>query len=138
MSAAHASADSAWLAPHLAAAGAVAGSVHRREGDGLRLTGAVHIPATVQAVVAHVPAGKGMAGLALSRRAPVISCNIQTDETGDVKPGARAVDAQAAAAVPVFDAAGAVRAVVGFAFAEDRALSEAELAALSAVAAGLP
>ncbi|MCA9543021.1 MAG: GAF domain-containing protein [Myxococcales bacterium] len=130
-------ADAAWLAPRLAAAGAVAGSVHRREGDGLRLTGAVNLPEAVQAVVDFVPAGKGMAGLALSRQVPVVSCNIQTDETGDVKPGARAVDAQAAAALPVFDEVGAVRAVVGFAFAEDRALSEAELAALSAVAAEL-
>ena len=60
-----------------------------------------------------------MAGLALERNRPVSVCNIQTDRSGDVRPGARAVNAQAAAALPIHDPAGDVRAVVGIAFMRD-------------------
>lgn len=127
-----------WLEDLLRAKGAVAGTVHRVRGGELVLVAAVNIPPPVRAVVARVPPGKGMAGLALTRREPVVTCNLATDETGDVRPGARAVDARAAVALPVFDAARAVRAVVGVAFAEERALSPAELAALASRAATLP
>ena len=56
-----------------------------------------------------------MAGVAQVRKEPVQTCNLQTDETGNIKPGAKAVNAQAAIALPVFDSALAVRAVVGIA-----------------------
>ncbi|MCA9539456.1 MAG: GAF domain-containing protein [Myxococcales bacterium] len=128
----------AWLEAQLAAAGAVAGTVHRRAPDALYLTAAVAIPAPVRAVVARIPEGKGMAGLAWQRREPVIACNLQTDNTGDVRPGARAVEARAAVAIPVLTPAGVVRAVVGFAFADERAIEAPELAALAARAATLP
>lgn len=128
----------AWLRTTLSDLGAVAGSVHRREGDHLALAAAVNLPPPVLAAVATVPPGKGMAGLALTRRRAVTTCNLQTDETGDVRPGARAVDAEAAAALPVFDATGEVRAVVGFAFRGERALDDADLARLTRLAAGAP
>ncbi len=131
-------ADLAWLTEALSAAGATAGSVHRWDGALLRLTAAVRLPPPVQRAVATVPAGKGMAGLAYSRRAPVLTCDLKTDDTGDVRPGARAVDAHAAVALPVLDGGGAVRAVVGFAFSHGDALSEATLARLSGQAARLP
>jgi hypothetical protein len=79
-----------------------------------------------------------MAGLALERNAAISSCNIQTDASGQVRPGARAVDAQAAVALPVHNAAGEVRAVVGIAFADERTISDADLAALADAAATLP
>jgi hypothetical protein len=85
-----------------------------------------------------IPAGKGMAGLALERKEPVQTCNLQTDRTGDVRPGAKAVQAQAAMALPVFNATKQVRAVVGLAFAEERELTPTEIAALSAAAATVP
>ena len=59
-----------------------------------------------------IPRGKGMAGLAWERDEIVSTCNLKTDETGDVRPGAKAVDAQAALAIPVRDGTGALRAVV--------------------------
>jgi hypothetical protein len=79
-----------------------------------------------------------MAGLAWERGEPVQTCNLQTDVTGNVQPGARAVAAQAAVALPVRDAAGGVRAVVGIAFAGERELPAAELARLAEAAATLP
>jgi hypothetical protein len=111
-------------------AGAVAGTVHLREGDGLRLAAAVNIPPPVQEAVAWVPYGKGMAGLALERGTPVQTCNLQEDRSGAVKPGAKAVNAQAAVAIPVRDSSGDIRCVVGIAFAEERVIDDAELSRL--------
>jgi hypothetical protein len=112
--------------------------VHRNVDDVLELVAAHNIPPAVQRVTARVPRGKGMAGLALERDRPVSTCNLQTDASGDVRPGARAVDAQAAVALPVHDAAGRVRAVVGIAFAGERDMDEPALARLAEAAAGLP
>ena len=127
-----------WLADFLARNGAVSGTVHLYENGGLRLASAVNIPEKVQQIVAWVPYGKGMAGLALERGVPVETCNLKEDESGAVKPGAKAVDAKAAVAIPVKDAAGAVRAVVGIAFPDERRFSESDLAALTGGAATLP
>jgi L-methionine (R)-S-oxide reductase len=55
-----------------------------------------------------------------------------------VRPGARAVDARGAVALPVHDAAGAIRAVVGLAWMDERTLSDAEVAAIARDAASLP
>jgi hypothetical protein len=88
--------------------------------------------------VQRIPRGKGMAGLALERDAPVSTCNIKEDKTGQVRPGARAVDAKAGVALPVHDADGKIRGVVGVAFTDEKALSESELAALGLAAHTLP
>jgi len=128
----------AWLRARLADAGAVAGSVHRRRDELLLLEASIRLPPPVVAAIEAIPKGKGMAGLAWSRRSPVSTCNLKDDESGDVRPGARAVDAGAAVAVPVFDDAGQMRAVVGFAFTEATPLSPDALASLDALAASLP
>ena len=72
------------------------------------------------------------------RNEPVSTCNIQSDDSADVKPGAKAVDAQAGVALPVRDGHGAVRAVVGIAYRDEKTLGADELAALEAAAATLP
>ncbi len=128
----------AWLEAFVKTHGGIAGTVHRREGDNLLLSAAVNIPPPVVAITATVPKGKGMAGLALERRQPVQTCNLQTDKTGDVRPGARAVNAQAAVALPVPDGKGEVRAVVGIAFAHEQELAPTTLQKLSADAATAP
>lgn len=130
--------DPRWLQAALAEAGAVSGTVHRRRGDRLALTAAVGIPPAVIEAIGEIPRGKGMAGLAWARRRPVSTCNLPDDATGDVRPGARAVRAGAAAAVPVVGPDGAVRAVVGFAFAAAEALTDDDLGALTARASRLP
>lgn len=129
----------AWLESFVREQGGVAGTVHVREpGSDLELAAALNIPAQVQEVVRSIPLGKGMAGLAWQRNRPVSTCNIQSDRGGGVRPGARAVDAQAGVAIPVRDARGEVRAVVGIAYQEEKTLSDDELAALTDAAAGLP
>jgi L-methionine (R)-S-oxide reductase len=126
-----------WLDVLLKEAGAVAGTVHLHEQGGLRLAAAVNIPARVQEVVAWVPSGKGMAGLALERGEPVQTCNLQEDRSGAVKPGARAVNAQAAVAMPVRDPSGGILAVVGVAFSGEREIEGRELERLQRAAATL-
>ena len=127
-----------WLQSILSDLGATSGTVHLREGDGLRLAAAVNIPPPVQQVVEWVPNGKGMAGLAMQREEVIQTCNLQEDKSGSVKPGAKAVNAQAAAAIPVMDGSGDVRAVVGIAFMDERNFSDDDLRALSAKASSLP
>jgi L-methionine (R)-S-oxide reductase len=127
-----------WLQNFLAVHKAVAGTIHLAENDGLRLASAVNIPEKVQEVVAWVPNGKGMAGLALQRREPIQTCNLKEDNSGNVKPGAKAVNAQAAVALPVFDADSGVRAVVGIAFPDERDFTQAELDELTAAASTVP
>ncbi len=125
----------AWLTRFLARHGGTSGTVHLIDGDVLRLAAAVNIPQKVQDVTRVIPRGRGMAGLAWERGAPVSTCNLKEDTTGDVRPGAKAVDAMAAVAFPVGTPA---RAVVGIAWHDERELDDAVLAAVTGDAADLP
>jgi L-methionine (R)-S-oxide reductase len=128
-----------WLQGFVTEHGGVAGTVHRRtEEDLLELVASHNIPPKVQELTARIPRGKGMAGLALERDQPVQTCNLQTDQTGDVRPGARAVSAQAAVAMPIHDPEGRVRAVVGIAFASEGEIPAERLAELAEAAATAP
>jgi hypothetical protein len=126
-----------WLKAFLTREGGIAGTVHVLFGDALLLRAAVNIPPPVVAATESIPKGKGMAGLAWERDRSVAVCNLKTDGSGDVRPGAKAVDAQAALAVPVRDGSG-VRAVVGIAFLGEREFAEDELSRFEAEAAALP
>jgi hypothetical protein len=126
-----------WLSRFLEAHGGTAGTIHVRDGGVLRLRASVNIPPKVQELTAQIPRGKGMAGLAWERNKPVQTCNLKTDTTGDVRPGAKAVDAKAAVALPVTDD-GELWAVVGIAYHDDRELSDADLDVLSRAASELP
>jgi hypothetical protein len=129
----------AWLETFVRDSGGIAGTVHLLTSpDELTLAAAVRIPEPVKQIVQRVPRGKGMAGLALERDEPISTCNIKTDATGQVRPGARAVDARAGVALPVHDATGKVRAVVGVAFTDEKTLSESELGDLARAAHTLP
>lgn len=127
-----------WLESLIAQLGGIAGTVHVQRGEDLYLTAAHNIPPHVAAIVAHVPHGKGMAGVAQVKKEPVQTCNLQTDETGNIKPGAKAVDAQAAIALPVFDEAGRLRAVVGIAWSKEGEIGSAEEQSMMKLAAALP
>jgi L-methionine (R)-S-oxide reductase len=126
-----------WLEGFLARQGGVAGTVHRHVDGVLRLEAAVNIPEVVRRATAEVPRGKGMAGLALERERPVSTCNLQAPSP-DVNPGARAVDAAAAVALPIRGTDGRIRAVVGIAYSSRRELSDAELQAVADAAHDLP
>lgn len=118
--------------------GGVAGTVHEQRGDDLYLTAALNIPPPVVAIVEHVAHGKGMAGVAQVQKKPVQTCNLQTDTSGTIKPGAKAVGAQAAIALPVLDDAGNVRAVVGLAWDHERELGQEIEQSMMQMAAELP
>jgi L-methionine (R)-S-oxide reductase len=127
-----------WLQGVLTEVQATSGTVHLHENGGLRLAAAVNIPPPVQQIVQWVPNGKGMAGLALQRREAVQTCNLQEDQTGNVKPGAKAVNAQAAIAIPVQDPTGDVLGVVGIAFQDEREFTTADIERLTRVVSTMP
>ena len=124
-----------WLRGFLARQGAASGTVHVVDDDLLTIAAAVNIPPMVIEVTAKIPLGKGMAGLAWERGHAVSTCNLQEDRTGDVKPGAKAVGAKAAIAFPI---GAPVRAVVGIAWMDEKALDDAEVARVEADARDYP
>jgi L-methionine (R)-S-oxide reductase len=126
-----------WLEQYISRHGGVAGTVHALAGDALELRAAVNIPPKVVEVTRSIPRGKGMAGLAWERDRPVSTCNIKTDQSGDVRPGARAVDANAAVAIPIHGPGG-LRGVVGIAFLGERLMDQTELDQLAAEAERAP
>jgi L-methionine (R)-S-oxide reductase len=97
----------------------------------LVLAGAVGVPQPVLDIVRVVPWGKGMAGLAAERAEPVDACNIQTDTSGDVKPGARQTGMQGAIVVPMLRA-GAVVGTFGVGCRAERTFTPHETAWLQA------
>ncbi len=103
-----AEAGSAWddlLATVLARFDCVTGSVHEFDAaDGLlHLRAARGIPPAIRPQVERIPVGKGMAGLAAQRRSPVAACNLQTDTSGDVRPGAKLTAMKGSICVPMLD-----------------------------------
>ena len=130
-------AHTSWLTAFITRCGGVAGTVHLREEGALRLVASHNIPPQVVAITREIPKGKGMAGLAWERGRPVQTCNLKDDDTGDVRPGAKAVDAMAAVALPIFESDEVV-AVVGVAFGDERELDDATLEGMARDAASVP
>lgn len=90
------------LAATLAHFHAESGTIHRLEGGLLHLKAHTRgMPPPVLDVIRVIPIGKGMAGLAVERRAPVTACNLQTDASGDVRPGARQTGLRGSIVVPL-------------------------------------
>ena len=101
---AQASSDDEALAAVVGHMKADSGTIHLIGPDGmLHLAAATRgFPDFVLKTIGTIPVGKGMAGLAVERRAPVDACNIQTDKSGDVRPGAVATGMEGAIVVPIF------------------------------------
>jgi L-methionine (R)-S-oxide reductase len=116
--------------------GCHAGTVHVLRDGALQLTAEVNIPDALLPVIGTVPMGKGIAGLAAERREPVSLCNLQTDESGQARPGAKATGMEGSLAVPML-AGGELRGVLGIARIEAHEWSEAEKSELMAIAAAL-
>ena len=114
------------------------GTIHLLEADGvLHLKAATaSIPEFVLERVRLVPMGKGMAGLAAERKEPVTVCNLQTDTSGDVRPGARATGMEGALVVPIFRGA-EVAGTLGIANRAARTFTSEETSRLIEVGRGL-
>ena len=110
------------------------GTIHVLGADGLLHLRAASagIPEVVLNTVRTIPVGKGMAGLAVERRQPVDACNLQTDTSGDVRPGARATGLQGSIVVPMLHDEAAVGAL-GIANRTERTFTAEETADLMAV-----
>lgn len=107
------------------------GTIHFIGADGLLhlSVASAGMPDQVLAIIKTIPVGKGMAGLCVERRQPVNACNIQTDSSGDVRPGARATALAGAIVVPIFRGDEVIGAL-GVANRAERIFTEAEIATL--------
>lgn len=112
------------------------GTVHLLDAkDGhLHLAAQRGLPPPVLDKVAVIPIGKGMAGIAAERRQPVQVCNLQTDQSGVVRPGAKMTQMEGSLAVPML-AGEHLRGVLGIAKPVAYEFSAAETTLLLDVAA---
>lgn len=116
-----------------------AGSLHLLDdaGETLFLAASVGMPEELIPTIERIPVGKGMAGLAAERDAPVDSCNIQVDDSGAVRPGARVTALRGAIAAPMRRADGRVAGVLGIGARGERQWTPDEIARLLALGAAL-
>ena len=83
------------------------------------------LPDELAGKVQRIPVGKGLAGLAALRLAPVDVCNLQTDQSGQAKPAARSAGVAGSIAVPML-VGGELRGVLGIALSEPHEFDEGE------------
>lgn len=94
------------------------------------------IPDKIMGEVQSIPIGKGMAGLAAQRLEPVQVCNLQTDQSGKAKPGARETRMEGCVSLPML-VDGQLRGTLGVAKPVAYDYSEAETSLLLQVAAAI-
>ncbi len=88
-------------------------TLHRNTGAGvLESVACLGLPKPVIELTRVIPIGKGMAGICAERAEPVTVCNLQTDDSGVVRPGARTTEVAGALVVPVMEG-DTVRATLG-------------------------
>jgi L-methionine (R)-S-oxide reductase len=95
----------------------VTGTIHGLDSkSGLLVLLAQHgIPEVIMDKVSRIPVGKGMAGIAAERKEPVQVCNLQTDNSGVAKPGAKETRMEGSVAVPMLVDKTILRGVLGVA-----------------------
>jgi GAF domain-containing protein len=123
----------------LQATNTVSGTVHFLEPGStvMQLLASTDIPPVVLDKIRQIPVGKGMGGVAVEKKQPVTTCNLQTDDAGGIiRQGARATGAQGAVAVPMMVGDEAVGAL-GVATKEPRDFSRAEIDQILALASAL-
>ncbi len=118
--------------------GADTGTLHVLE-EGLLHLKSKHgdYPPPLLEIIRRIPIGKGMAGLAAERRQPVTACNIQTDQSGDVRPGAKLTGMEGAIVVPLLTSDGTLRGTLGIANRAARTWTDEETAALLSCASAI-
>jgi signal transduction protein with GAF and PtsI domain len=67
----------------------------------LHLAAQVGLPPQMLGVVKTIPVGKGIAGQVIAQNKPVTICNLQTDSSGVVRPGAKQTGVGGALCVPI-------------------------------------
>ncbi len=107
------------------------GTLHEMGPDGLLhlKAWAGGIPEQLLPIIETIPVGKGIAGLAVERQEPVNMCNLQADQSGDVRPRAKETGVQGSICVPLMTGGKAVGAL-GVATRQARDFSDSEIALL--------
>lgn len=121
----------ALLARILESFACVTGTIHRLDAESglLELVAQRGIPEAIMLRVQRIPVGKGMAGLAAARREPVQVCNLQTDDSGQAKPGAKLTQMAGSIAAPML-VDGKVRGTLGVARPDEYTFSDDQIALL--------
>ena len=91
------------LGDTLAAFDCPTGTLHRLDAGSqiLKLVSQRGLPEIIMPMVTAIPVGKGMAGICAQRREAVQTCNLQTDDTGAIRPGAKETRMEGAITVPI-------------------------------------
>lgn len=94
---------SSWLQQTLDYFNCTTGTLHvlDEDTDILRLKAQVGVPEFLLPKMSAIPIGKGMAGIAAERKEPVQVCNLQTDASGVVRPGAKDTQVEGAITIPL-------------------------------------
>jgi len=110
------------------------GTIHLVGDDGLLhlKAHAGGIPDHLLPIIQCIAVGKGIAGLAVERQEPVDMCNLQTDTSGDARPGAKATAVKGSICVPMMKDGRAVGAL-GVATSREREFTPEETARLMEV-----
>jgi putative methionine-R-sulfoxide reductase with GAF domain len=97
-----------WLQEVLAEFSCQTGTIHRSTAEGTHLTlvAQIGVPEVLLDKISLIPFGKGIAGAAAERRAPVELCNLQQDLGGVARPDARQTNVSGSLAVPIFSTDG--------------------------------
>jgi L-methionine (R)-S-oxide reductase len=79
------------------------GTIHMLDNEKqlLHLSAQVGLPPQMLDIVKTIPVGKGIAGQTAAQNKPVTICNLQTDNSGVAKPGARQTGVGGALCVPM-------------------------------------
>lgn len=82
------------------------GTLHQWDAEKNMLSVVAHqgIPDFLLPKMSLIPIGKGMAGIAAERRAPVQVCNLQTDDSGVARPSARDTKMEGSLTIPLLHA----------------------------------
>ena len=79
------------------------GTIHLldQEKQVLNLAAQIGLPPAMLDIVRVIPVGKGIAGQTVAQAKPVSICNLQTDNSGVAKPGAKQTGVGGALSVPM-------------------------------------
>jgi GAF domain-containing protein len=121
--------------------GCQTGTIHRAdpETNTLELIYQTGVPDPLLEKISVIPFGKGIAGAAAARRAPVTLCNLQQDLGGVARPEARQTGVSGSIAVPVFatDTADQVIGTLGIGMTGAHEFSAEEIRQLEGIAVRL-
>ncbi len=100
----------------------------------LHLVSSRGLPEPVIAVTRTIEFGKGMAGICADRREFVTTCNLQTDDSGVVRAGARQTGVAGAIVTPIFAPDGSLVGTLGVGKRGEHDYTDSERETLAACA----